>query len=234
MLQAAFIALTVSLAILLCSGLSRVAGKTYSGTAKASRISRLSLLALAAWLFYIGGTSMTGIFAVASLPPRLPLLLVMPTFIWMALFFKSKKSKELISHTPLRWLITAQAFRVVVELLILQLYRQGVFPKAATFEGYNFDILIGLTAPLVGYLAFRNGKPNKPLLIAWNIAGLSTLAIVVFVLMSHVYSPQMWGLAAGIGSRGGFEFPYTFLAGFLMPVAVFLHLICLVKLKREQ
>jgi hypothetical protein len=104
-----------------------------------------------------------------------------------------------------------------------------MFPRAATFEGYNFDILIGLSAPLIAYMDFRRGKMNKPLLVFWNIAGFITLIIVVLILLTYAYFPKAWGEPESILVKGGFSFPFTFLAGFLMPLAVFLHIYSLMK-----
>ena len=50
-----------------------------------------------------------------------------------------------------------------------------MIPQLMTFEGRNFDILSGITAPIIYWLAFRSGKTNRPLLIIWNILALGFL-----------------------------------------------------------
>lgn len=230
MLQTGFILLTVLLAILLFALASSVASKAFAVAERRTFRIKTAVL-LFSWLAYISVFSACGIFTVASLPPRIPILLVFPTFAFMIYFFRSKKFKAFIAHTPPSWPIYIQSFRIVVELLILGMFLKGIFPKAATFEGYNFDIVMGLSAPVIGYVGFRKNAPNRLMVTLWNIAGFITLAAVVFVILSQAYFPHLWGVNESLVSKGGFAFPYTFLAGFLMPVAVFLHVYSLVKTK---
>ena len=231
MLSLEFILLTVIVAALLWAGARRVSGNAISDPSRRSAFMLKFTLVLLGWLAYIAITSKLGVFETVSLPPRIPLLLVFPAFAFIAFFFVSGRFNNIIEHVPARWPIYFQSFRIAVELLLLQSFLEGLIPKEATFEGYNFDILIGLTAPFIGAIAFRKDQVNAMLVKLYNIAGFCTLAVVVFVFISQAYFPQLWhlqptGKAIAIG-----VFPYTFLAGFLMPVAVFMHVLSLVKLK---
>ena len=227
-----FIILTVALAIALYLGAANIALKAFPDTAKQKLFIVRTGVFLAAWLFFIAGISLTGIFTVASMPPRIPLLLVLPAFIVMIIFFTGSRNKQLITATPHSWLIYLQSFRRIVELLIWGLFLKGVLPKAATFEGYNFDILIGLTAPLVAYLAFNKRIISSTVVLIWNFAGFITLAIVVFILLSHAYFPAFWHGQSSILGNGIGIFPYTYLAGFFMPLAVFLHIFSIIKIRQ--
>ena len=231
MLQAGFILLTIVMAILLFRGAAHAARHAYTDDPKQQKkfVVR-TIFFLAGWLIYISIISFTGIFTIASLPPRIPLLLVLPAFLFMLFFFASGKFKAIIHATHQPGLVYMQSFRVAVELLIWGLFLNGILPQAATFDGYNFDILIGLTAPLVAYFFFNRGSMHKGVFIAWNFIGLITLGVVVFILLRHAYFPAS-GNALGpvILTKGLGIFPYTFLPGFLMPLAVFLHIFSILK-----
>ena len=227
MLQACFIGLALALIIIVYLLLVNVSLKAFADPAQQRRFITRSAAVLVCWLIYVSAISVTGIFENSSMPPRIPLLLVMPTFLFFTYFFTSKKFKPVIAATPHSWPVYFQSFRVIVELLIYSAFLKGVLPKSATFDGHNFDILIGLTAPLVAYLTFTRGKVSKPLFFLWNVAGLITLAIVVLILMRHAYVVTNDSLS--ILHKGLGDFPYTYLAGLFMPLAVFMHIFSLVK-----
>ena len=156
--------------------------------------------------------------------------MVFPAFIFIGFFFGSGKFKNIIDNTPIQWTVYFQSFRIIVELLLFGLAINNLVPREATFEGYNFDVLIGITAPIIGWLAFSKKAIGKTALIVWNICGFATLAVVVGVFMIYAYFPQLVHKESILNTGFG-SFPYTYLAGFLMPAAVFMHLFCLVKLK---
>ena len=227
MLQTYFIVLAIALAIVLYLGAVNVSLKAFTDAHRQRKFIRGTAALLVAWLVYVSAISVTGIFINTSLPPRVPLLLVAPAFIFFIYFFTNKKFKPVIDSTPHTWPVFFQSFRIIVELLIWGEFIKGIVPQSATFEGHNFDILIGLTAPLVAFFTFVKPRVGKPLFIVWNIAGLATLAIVVGILMRHAYFMKFDNLS--ILNKGFADFPYSFLAGLFMPLAVFMHIFSLVK-----
>ncbi len=232
MLQAGYILLALALVIVIYLATAKVSFKAFTDPSQQKRFIRKAALSLICWVVYISAISVTGIFENSSLPPRIPLLLVLPAFVFFIYFFTNKDFKPVIDNTPHSWPVYFQSFRVLVELLIYWAFLKGILPVSATFDGYNFDIVIGLTAPLIAYLTFARGKVSKPLFILWNVAGLSTLLIVVSILMRHAYFVENERLSILHGGLG--SFPYTFLAGLFMPLAVFMHIFSLVKTKHTS
>lgn len=217
------------MALLIFLAASKTANKVFPSPAQRNKFKIRTAAIITGWIVYITILSLNGVFASVALPPRIPLLLVLPAFAFTVFFFTSSRFKSVINATPAAWVVYAQSFRIVVELLLAGLYVQGILPRAATFEGYNFDIVIGITSLLVGYFAFVKNAIPPAILITWNVAGFTTLAIVVFIVISHAYRPGIWadGNTQFIKDFGAF--PYTLLAGFLMPLAVFLHIFSIVK-----
>jgi len=184
------------------------------------------------WLVYVAVISYSGLLQTTALPPRIPLLLILPLFVFIAVFLSRRSNAAFIDAIPLNWLIYAQVFRVAVELLLHQLSVEGIIPEDATFKGYNYEIVIAATAPLIAAGCIRSGRLIRLPLILWNIAGLITLAIVVFLFMTHAYAPGIYTNAGQFSIIDFGSFPYTLLPGFLMPLAVFMHILALVKLRR--
>lgn len=232
MLQAGFIGLTILMAAMVCIGIAQAAGATGAGVVN-KRAGMITAAALAGWLIYVAVLSVNGVFLSVAMPPKVPLLLVFPTFLFIAYFFASGKFAGIIAHTPARWVVYTQCFRIVVEVLLLMAYKQGKVPVEATFEGYNYDIAAGLLALPVGWYALRNGRTNKTLLTIYNIGGLVTLAVIVGIAMTQAYYPALWHKQESIVQMGFGMFPFTYLAGFLMPLAVFMHVFSLVKTYRK-
>ena len=86
-----------------------------------------------------------------------------------------------------------------------------------TFHGANFDILIGLSAPVVAVLYARHAIDARAALI-WNLVGIASLANVVVrnVLMSpaiHLISTEVPNSAIG-------SFPYSFIPTLIVPLAL--------------
>lgn len=181
----------------------------------------------AVWLVYAGTLAHFGVFRDFSAPPKIPLLLVLPAFAFIFWFFKTGRHRPLLHAVP-RWQPVAfQSFRIVVEVLILGIAMLGLGSKEPTMEGYNFDIISGVTAPLVVLLAFRWKVLPEKWVFWWNIMGLFWLANVVFIFISLGVAPQLWGYQQPPISPEFGEMPYLLIPGIYMPCAVFMHVFSL-------
>jgi hypothetical protein len=181
------------------------------------------------WLLYVIIVSQSGVLADFSLPPRLPLLIVIPAIIGSIVITCRSSFNEVLRHTPLHWPVYLQSFRIVVELLIYGAFADGVFPERATFKGLNYDILSGLSAPVVAYLNQRGSISGKVLLI-WNVIAMAILSVTVYAFISTYYFSDY----LATGSSDFVRLPYLLLAAVLLPVAIFLHLFSLRQLKLRE
>lgn len=186
------------------------------------------------WVAYVSIVSASGIIATFSMPPRMPLLIVLPAFTIIGWFYTRKKFKEIIDAFPERLTVYFQSFRIIVEILILGLYYKGIGPEMVTFEGRNFDILIGLSAPIIGYLAYNKKAISSTVVIIWNICGLLMLANIVAIFLTLAFKPGLWGYIETPVSIEFTKLPFIFIAGVFMPIAVFLHIFSLVKINRQK
>lgn len=168
----------------------------------------------------------------STVPPRLFLFAVLPALLLIiSLFIFARKS--FIEPLPLKILTILHIIRIPVELILHQLYENKMIPQIMTFEGWNFDILSGITAPVIFWLAFRGGKTNRPLLIVWNIFALLLLINIVTIAILSVASPVQ-RLAFEQPNRGVLYFPFIWLAAIIVPIVLFSHLASLWKLLKSE
>jgi hypothetical protein len=180
------------------------------------------------WLVMQSALALAGFFQDYSVvPPRTfafgPLPFFVLAFVYLIFF------RDYLALLPLKLLTIIHIIRVPIEFCLLWLFQSGLVPIEMTFEGRNFDIISGITAPVVYFLAFRNGKVNRPLLIAWNIGALALLANIVTIAVLAFPSPfQMVGQAQP--NVGVTFFPFIWLPSVIVPIVFFSHVASLWKL----
>ena len=161
---------------------------------------------------------------IGNIPPLFPLLGFLPLLLLMIFLFSSAQGKNFIDRLPLRDLTILSVVRIPVEIGLWYLFIHHTIPEVMTFEGRNFDILAGITAPLVAYFGFTNGRLNKGLLLGWNIIGLMLLLNIIFhaVLSFPTFMQQ---IAFDQPNVGLLYFPFIYLPSFVAPLVLFSHLV---------
>lgn len=187
---------------------------------------RLVTLAIPLWLGYVGVLSWTGVVADADRRPPGVIFILLPVFMFIGLFaVRSAAALKVATSLPIGLLIGVQVFRVPVELGLHRLWSEGLVPRLMTYEGGNVDIFIGLSAPLAAWLATR-GSVWRRLAVGWNVLGL--LALANIIVRSALTAPGPLNFVhAEVPNLAIGTFPYTYLAGFLAPMAVLLHVLSL-------
>src|SRR6266404_5908199 len=91
-------------------------------------------------------------------PPPMLLLIVVSVVLTTSLAF-SPYGRQLARNTPMAWLVGFQAFRIPVEIFLDWGSHEGLVPPQMTFESRNWDILTGISAVPVAWLAARGRIP---------------------------------------------------------------------------
>lgn len=184
---------------------------------------------LLAWLALLAYLADSGFFTdFSSVPPRIIFALLPPVLIILFLT-GSGKTTALLGGLPAGWLIGAQVFRVPVEIVLWLLYLGKILPVQLTFEGLNFDVLTGLTAPLVALYLARRPEHMKTVGVVWNILGLCLLINIVTIAMLSTPSPLRVFMNEPANTIVA-HFPFIWLPGFVVPVAFLLHVFSLKQL----
>ncbi len=230
MLGFTYILLTIIMILLYAQGFNSAKSKIES-LAKRSAAKEV-ILPFAFWIAYVAILGYTGILKDVNLPPKFPIFLVLPLVLLFVYFYSKYKDDALIQAIPMRWTAYLQSFRIVVEVLILLTFYQGILPIEATFEGYNFDILLGVSALVVGFFITKEPRKYFKFLRAWNTLGILMVVFVAFIVASSLYKPDIWGHAYPTVSMRFLEMPYLLLPGFLAPLAIFTHVISFIQLRK--
>lgn len=210
MLEAGFLSIVAVTFILFCYG----SGNT-----------RKVLFVFIPWSLLCGVLSYTGFFRdTDAMPPRF-LLVLLPAILIVIILYRSLDTSRI---RPLA-LLALHIVRIPVELVLYRLYLAGKIPQQMTFEGWNFDILSGITAlVLLLYFLLRKQQPGGVLFRLWNLAGIILLAIIVITaILSSPLPVQVF--AFDQSNRAILEFPYTLLPAVVVPMVLLSHLLSLKK-----
>lgn len=196
---------------------------------KAGNNSKPLIIILSLWLAVQAAVSLSGFYIVSTCtPPRFALLLV-PPVVLIVILFLTQRGRLFINGFNAKTLTLIHIVRIPVELTLYWLFMHKAVPEVMTFEGRNFDILCGLTAPIIYYFGYVKNVLNRGLLLAWNIICLLLLAnIVVTAVLSAPFNFQKLGFEQP--NVALFYFPFIWLPGFVVPAALFAHLVSIRKL----
>jgi hypothetical protein len=190
---------------------------------RASGYSRIFLILACTWIGLQSLLSLSGFYKVQEGPPRF-LLLPLPPILFGIIYSLTPKGRTFFSTLDARTLVLLQSIRVLVELVLFSLALHHLIPSAMTFEGRNFDILTGLSAPFIYYFGFIRKTMATRWIIIWNWAGLGLLLVVVSIAVGSLLSHSPLAIQ---------QFPWSLLPGFLVPIVFFAHLGSLRQLARR-
>jgi len=193
---------------------------------KASNGPRTTLLLLSGWLALTAALGLTGFFLVTdTTPPRFGLLTLPPLFT-IILLMTTERGKTFINTLKVEHLVLLHVVRVPVELVLHSLFVAGLIPQLMTYEGLNFDIFSGITAPVIYYFGYVKKTLSPTIILIWNVVCLALLINIVTlaVLSSPVPFQQ---LAFDQPNMGVLYFPFVWLPGFIVPIVLLSHCVTL-------
>jgi len=164
----------------------------------------------------------------SSIPPH-SMLLISPWIILVLLLFLTGKGRKIIESFNEKWLTWLHIVRIPVELVLFWLSIYKLVPDTMTFEGRNFDILSGLSAPFIAYFGYHKKIIRKNYLLFWNVICLTLVLNVVITGLLSLPSPFQQ-MSFDRPNTGVLYFPFTFLPGLIVPLVILAHLTCIRKL----
>jgi len=190
---------------------------------KAAHRSRNFLIVLFAWIIIQTVLALRMFYTLTTtVPPRIILLGVPPLVIIICLFLTTS-GKRFLDNLDIKWLTLLHVIRIPVELVLLWLSFNKVIPQLMTFEGRNFDILSGITAPIIFYFVFVKNSWPKSLLLGWNFICLGLLLnIVVNAVLSVPTAFQQF--AFDQPNIAILCFPFNLLPAVVVPLVMLSHL----------
>lgn len=189
----------------------------------ATQQSRFALVLILTWMIVQLFLGASGFYKVTdTFPPRF-LLLLLPPILLMACIFVSRAGKRFLDRLDIKYLTYLHTARIPIEIVLFWLFINRQIPQLMTFEGRNFDIVVGLTAPLIAYLVFSKNWFGNNVLLIWNLVSLGLLVnIVVNALLSAPTPFQQFGFEQP--NVAVLYFPFVWLPSCIVPIVLFSHL----------
>jgi len=189
---------------------------------KALKIKKYLLLIIL-WMLIVSILGLSGFYRnVDAFPPRFVFLLG-PGILIVLIIFLSKRGKEVMDTLNLKWLTLLHTVRVPVEIVLYGMFLEGLIPYLMTFEGYNFDILSGITAPIIYYFTFIKKRIDYKGLLLWNFICLGLLINVLTIAALSAQTPFQ-KFAFEQPNIGVIYFPFVWLPAIIVPIVLFSHL----------
>lgn len=192
-------------------------------------------LLLVLWLSLQAVLTLTGFYYenLDSLPPKILLFGVLPNIVLIIILFVTKKGRMFIDSLSIEKVTYLSLVRIPIEFVLLWLFINKAIPKSMTFEGNNFDILMGITAPLILYFGYRKCKLDWKSILIWNVVGIILLLNVVITgLLSAPFPLQKF--AFDQPNIGLLYFPFSWLPIFVVPMVILGHLISIRQLIKKK
>jgi hypothetical protein len=168
-----------------------------------------------------------------AFPPRIMLFGILPALLTIGLVFILPKGRKFMDSLPLKNLTYLNAIRIPVEIVLFWLYLNKAVPELMTFEGRNWDILAGITAPFVAYFAFIKNKLSRRFVLAWNFFCLGLLVNIVVNALLSAPSP-IQRFAYEQPNVAILNFPFSWLPTFVVPIVLFCHLVSIRQLLKKN
>lgn len=164
-----------------------------------------------------------------TIPPRFALVLL-PATILMIYGFTRAPREQLLAQRSLTWSTLLHVVRIPVEIVLWQLFIAEMVPELMTFEGRNFDIIAGLTAPVIAWL-YAKGQLSTRALLVWNVIGL---CLVSFILVNGILSAELpiQQFAFDQPNRALNYSPFVLLPATIVPVVMYTHITDIILLRR--
>lgn len=203
-----------------------------AGVSNPGRILAVVMSMLLAWLALQATLAVGGFYLDASaFPPRF-LFGITPPLTAIAVLFAWPRSRRVLDEISLAPLTYVHSVRFFVELVVFALFAYGMTPRLMTFLGRNPDIVIGATAPFIGYLCITRRSLSLKAALAWHAFGLTLLANVATLFVFSVPSPfQLFDVERP--NVGFFYFPFIWAPAHGVPTVIFAHCIAIRSLIRE-
>ena len=178
---------------------------------------------LISWLSILLMLSFMGFYSNFDvLPPRILLFALLPPTLISIYLACSPTFAKILAHVPPTTLIQIQSFRIPMEIMLWLGFIGGFVPFQMTFQGFNMDIIVGITALFAGVAFFGKNRVLRPESIIWNIFGIFLLLNILFI--ATISTPSPFQIFKNEPANTFIaEVPFIWIPGFIVPYALAMH-----------
>lgn len=185
-------------------------------------------LIIITWSIFQSILAMTGFYKNTDLIPPRFLLVILPAFSFLLYGLSSRPLNWILRNRKTELSTFLHTVRTPIEIVLFYLFTYKMVPELMTFEGRNYDIIAGITAPIIGILWMKK-TIGRPAMIVWNILAL---CLVLFILFNGILSSelpiQMFGFDQP--NKAVNYFPFILLPATVVPIVIYTHITDLIKL----
>lgn len=183
------------------------------------------VLGMFLWLALQAVLSLGNIYSMSTqqLPPKIILFGILPIIVTVVFLMVHRKGKRFLDNLPLFPITLLHTIRIPVEMVLYALSIYQTIPTAMTFEGANYDIVAGLTAPIVAYMGVKKNIFGRKVILLWNFLALGLLLHIVLRGMLSAPGPLQM-LAFDQPNRAILFYPFVWLPTFIVPIVMIGHL----------
>jgi len=154
--------------------------------------------------------------------PYLGILLVGATVMGHVLILRSPLATAILRAIPVHLFAAIQIYRVIGVVFLLLASDNLLSGYFANTTGWG-DIFVGVTAPIVAYLLWKERPWAREIALMWNVVGIGDLILVVGKAITSAPGPlRIDGIEPATTIIGYFPFPVIPL--FVVPISIILHL----------
>lgn len=167
-----------------------------------------------------------------SFPPKILMFGILPPFLTITALFLTKNGRQFIDSLSLKNITYLNIIRIPVEIVLFWLFLNKAIPGLMTFEGRNFDIIAGITAPVIAYFGLEKGQINRRIILIWNFICLGLLINIVVNAFLSTPSP-LQKFAFEQPNIAILSFPFSWLPTFIVPIVLLGHLVSIRQLLKH-
>jgi hypothetical protein len=212
-------------------GVSRALKRSNWADTDRRRAVRATASVLAGWFVFAAALAILGVYsAAASGIPTIQFGIVVPILLGGLMIWRWPAVSRLIDAVPRGWVIAVQFYRVE-GVTFLALYAAHLLPGLFAIPAGVGDVTVGLVAAGIGIGALGGRPLRGSTVLRWNLLGLADLMIAV--TMGFLTSPSAFQMFAFDRPNELISvFPLVLIPTFLVPLAILLHIISLIQLRR--
>ena len=132
---------------------------------------------------------------------------------------------------PLQLLVLMQAFRLPLEIVMHYASGVGIMPEQMSFAGFNYDIITGASALVIGLIMLFKPNFSTRVVLLWNWWGCLCLAVIAYLAIASSPMFMVFGKDPLQVNNWVLHFPYVLLPALLVSNAIFTHVAIFHKLK---
>lgn len=199
---------------------------------KRKRTLAVTFIFIFGWLAFTAVTAFRGnLLDFTSTPPKI-FIVVIPAALFVIYLCISTRVNRLLTVIPASWLVYIQSFRILMEFGLWLLFIKNIVPVQMTFEGLNYDILIGLSAPLVAYYSLTVNKWPKIVAVLWNFAGFLLVTNIFIIALLSTPSPFRQFFNEPSNTVVAY-FPFVWIPALIVPFAYLMHVLSIKQIIRN-